>query len=131
MKEEQDTRQTHAHTTLPCSPPTYSTNQHHSSYSNGCTTTTQKYTYYNKQDAIMVRPQKRLTYTHSYTTTTRYNLYTSPLTQFSLLIANYKSTDMSRCCILLPFCMNLYMYVVSVDVPLWHLVCCNMCTFAW
>ena len=28
-------------------------------------------------------------------------------------------------------CMNVYMYVVSVDVPLWHLICCNVCTFAW
>ena len=24
--------------------------------------------------------------------------------------------------------MNVYMYVISVDVPLWHLVCCNVCT---
>ena len=43
---------------------------HHSSYSTGRTTTTQKYTYFNKQDALMVRPQKPHTYTHSYTTTT-------------------------------------------------------------
>ena len=25
----------------------------------------------------------------------------------------------------------IYIYVISVDVPLWHLFCCNMCTFAW
>ena len=68
---------------------------HHSSYSTGRTTTKQKYTFYNKQDAIMVRPQKPHTYTHSYTITTRYNIYTRPLTQLSLFKANYKS----RACI--------------------------------
>jgi hypothetical protein len=91
---------------------------HHSSYSTGRNTTTQKYTYYNKQDAKMVRPQKPNTYAHSYKTTTRYNIYTRPLTQLSLLIVNYKSTDMYRCCMLWWLCMNVYMYVVSVDVPL-------------
>ena len=25
--------------------------------------------------------------------------------------------------------MNVYMYAVSVDEPLWHLVCWNTCTF--
>ena len=35
---------------------------------------------------------------------------------------------MYRCCILWWLCINVYMYVVSVDVPLWQFDCCNMCT---